>query len=104
MPRYDYECRSCGLVFEAYNKMKDCKNARCPSCHGECGQVFITPPVVFKEILPYFDRGMGVQVQDRSDRKRKMDERGFVEADESLTRQAKEIRQEDADRKADKRR
>lgn len=104
MPRYDYECPACGTVFEAYNRMDKCRNSRCPSCKGEAYQVFITPPMTFKEILPYYDNGLGAYVRDRDDRKRIMKEKGFVEADESLRRQVKEIREEDADGKSDKRR
>lgn len=104
MPMYDYQCDACSLVFESYNRMSACRSAECPKCGKPASQVFITPPQAFREILPYYDNGLGEQVQDRADRKRIMDKKGLVEADESLTRMAKEIREEDADCNRNKRR
>jgi len=104
MPLYDYRCDSCNIVFEAYNKMDKCRNAECPKCKAEAHQVFITPPMAYKEILPHFDRGLGRYVNDRSERKRIMAEKGLVEADSSVDRFVKETREEDADRNRSKRR
>jgi putative FmdB family regulatory protein len=32
MPTYEYECKSCGYVFEKSQKMTDSSVARCPKC------------------------------------------------------------------------
>ena len=32
MPTYDYECRSCGHSFEAFQKMSDKPLENCPKC------------------------------------------------------------------------
>ncbi|MFA4984234.1 MAG: FmdB family zinc ribbon protein [Candidatus Omnitrophota bacterium] len=32
MPTYEYECRSCGYKFEAFQKMTDKPLAECPKC------------------------------------------------------------------------
>ena len=32
MPNYDYECASCGYVFEAFQKMSDKPLTKCPKC------------------------------------------------------------------------
>ena len=104
MPLYDYQCDSCNTVFESYNKMAECRNAECPKCKAIARQVFITPPMAYREILPYFDRGLGRHVNDRSERKRIMAEKGLVEADSSVDRFVKETREEDADRNRSQRR
>jgi len=33
MPTYDYECRSCGYMFEAFHAMSAKPLTECPSCH-----------------------------------------------------------------------
>ena len=35
MPTYDYECNSCGLEFEIFQKMSDDPIKDCPSCGKE---------------------------------------------------------------------
>ncbi len=32
MPTYDYECSSCGNVFEAFQQMNDKPLTKCPKC------------------------------------------------------------------------
>ncbi len=32
MPTYDYECKSCGYTFEAFQSMKDAPLTDCPEC------------------------------------------------------------------------
>jgi len=32
MPTYEYECKSCGHVFEAFQSMKDAPLTDCPEC------------------------------------------------------------------------
>jgi putative FmdB family regulatory protein len=32
MPTYEYECRSCGHTFEAFQSIKDRPLRRCPAC------------------------------------------------------------------------
>ena len=45
MPTYDYECKKCGLVFEAFNISYDLKNAptECPECNGEIIKLMSAP-------------------------------------------------------------
>ena len=48
MPHYDYECQSCGYVFEVFQKMNDEPVKKCPQCGGKvkkligagCGLIF----------------------------------------------------------------
>jgi putative FmdB family regulatory protein len=35
MPTYDYECKKCESIFEAFQKMSDAHLTECPSCGGE---------------------------------------------------------------------
>ena len=35
MPHYDYECQSCGYVFEVFQKMNDEPVKKCPQCGGK---------------------------------------------------------------------
>jgi putative FmdB family regulatory protein len=35
MPIYDYRCRKCGAVSEAFLRSPDAKPARCPSCGSQ---------------------------------------------------------------------
>lgn len=35
MPTYDYECLTCGHVFEAFQMMSDEPLKTCPKCEGE---------------------------------------------------------------------
>ena len=35
MPTYEYECKSCGYSFEAFQSMSDAPLTDCPQCKGE---------------------------------------------------------------------
>ncbi len=35
MPTYDYECKSCGKVFEVFQQMSDEPLKKCPECGSE---------------------------------------------------------------------
>jgi putative FmdB family regulatory protein len=35
MPTYDYECKSCGKIFEAFQNMSDAPLEACPTCGKE---------------------------------------------------------------------
>lgn len=35
MPTYEYECATCGLVFERRQAITDEPIRKCPECHGE---------------------------------------------------------------------
>ncbi len=35
MPTYDYECRSCGYTFEAFQAMSEEPLKTCPQCQGD---------------------------------------------------------------------
>ena len=48
MPRYDYECTSCGHKFELKQSFTSEPVADCPECRNESRRVINSVPVVFK--------------------------------------------------------
>ena len=48
MPRYDYECQSCHLVFEVKQSFSSEPVATCPDCMNGARRVIHSVPVVFK--------------------------------------------------------
>ncbi len=48
MPRYDYECSSCGYTFERRQRFEDDPVAACPDCEGTSRRVFHSVPILFK--------------------------------------------------------
>ena len=48
MPRYDYQCVSCGHEFELRQSFKEAGAGTCPSCSGEGRRVFHAVPVIYK--------------------------------------------------------
>lgn len=39
MPIYEYECKSCGQITEAIQKMSDKPLRKCPNCGGKVGKL-----------------------------------------------------------------
>ena len=48
MPRYDYECLSCGHVFELRQSFDDAPEATCPQCAGKSRRKFHAVPIIYK--------------------------------------------------------
>ena len=48
MPLYDYECLSCGNVFEVRQGFNDAPEAECPDCNHESKRLFRPVGVIFK--------------------------------------------------------
>ena len=80
MPRYNYECDNCKQKFEGYSSVAERHNYRCPDCDAPATFVFSTDVFIYKQMMPYYDRGMGCYVEDREDRLKKAKERGLIEA------------------------
>ena len=102
MPVYTYECPKCGAINEEFHTVNDRLNVKC-TCGSSMEIVIGKGVMTFKEILPYFDRGMGCYVESRSDRKKKMAARGLREAGDAgdkWNKLAKQIREEDAENSA----
>lgn len=48
MPRYDYQCTSCGHEFELTQTFKEAGSGTCPECSGEGRRVYHAVPVIYK--------------------------------------------------------
>lgn len=48
MPRYDYQCNSCGQEFELTQTFKEAGKGTCPDCSGEGQRVYHAVPVIYK--------------------------------------------------------
>ena len=101
MPTYNYECPKCGKMKEAFRSIAERNSFKC-DCGQVMGIIIVSAPNHPKEILPYFDNGLGCRVQDRNERSRIMKQRGLREAGDSgdpFTREMKEVREQDLDQK-----
>ena len=48
MPMYEYECSTCGTVFEKRQGFYDEPKADCPNGHSETQRLIVVPAIVFK--------------------------------------------------------
>ena len=48
MPLYDYECLSCGHVFELRQSFDADPNGECPRCEGASRRKFHAVPIIYK--------------------------------------------------------
>jgi putative FmdB family regulatory protein len=50
MPLYDYVCKPCDTIFEAFNSMDNRDTAPCPKCGEECSMKLTAPRVALDPI------------------------------------------------------
>jgi putative FmdB family regulatory protein len=48
LPTYDYQCRSCGRVFEVIHPMAEDGPSTCEVCGGELRRIFHPTGIIFK--------------------------------------------------------
>jgi putative FmdB family regulatory protein len=48
MPKYDYRCSACGLVYEKREGFDAPSVQACPTCQGQARRVLTPPAIVFK--------------------------------------------------------
>jgi putative FmdB family regulatory protein len=48
LPRYDYQCTSCGLEFELIQSFQEAGSGVCPKCSGVGRRVYHAVPVIYK--------------------------------------------------------
>lgn len=48
MPKYDYKCKKCGIVFERYQRFSEDPITCCPECNGAVHRVINPVGIVFK--------------------------------------------------------
>ena len=105
MPTYSYQCPCCNEIVEEFRSVGERNTVKC-DCGAQMEIVILAPPAHPKEILPYFDNGLGCRVQDRADRKRIMRAKGLKEAGDSdhpTTKFLKEAREQELDAKNSRR-
>ena len=56
MPIYEYECLTCGVIFEKRQSFNDEPKANCPNGHAETRRLLAAPAIVFK--------GSGIYIND----------------------------------------
>jgi putative FmdB family regulatory protein len=58
MPMYEYQCKECGLVFEARQKFSDPPLTECRECHGEVAKLISQAGFALKG-GGWYDQGYG---------------------------------------------
>jgi len=101
MPVYSYQCPNCHELVEEFRSVDERNTVKC-DCGTQMEIVVLSAPYHPKEMLPYFDKGLGCHVRDRADRKRIMEAKGLKEAGDSdhpTTKWLREVREQELDAK-----
>jgi putative FmdB family regulatory protein len=69
MPTYTYQCSSCGVNFEQFQKFSDEPLTTCPSCSGAVRRVIHPVGVVFKGSGWYINDSRGTNTASTTDTK-----------------------------------
>lgn len=69
MPLYDYSCKNCDTIFEAFNKVDSRETAKCSKCGEDCNMKLTAPRVALDPISGDFP---GATMQWERKRKEKM--------------------------------
>lgn len=77
MPLYEYQCDSCGAVFERIQKFSDPPVEACPTCGSAVKKLVSSPAFQFKGsgwyVTDYAKKSSGPASSDRSDKSDKSD-------------------------------
>lgn len=82
MPRYDYQCKSCGQEFELTQSFSEAGSGTCPECSGEGRRVFHAVPVIYK--------GSGFYTTDYGRPKAPADDKAPAEDKSKETKESKD--------------
>ena len=82
MPRYDYQCKSCGQEFELTQSFSEAGSGTCPDCSGEGRRVFHAVPVIYK--------GSGFYTTDYGRPKKPADDKAPAEDKPKVTKDSKD--------------
>ena len=82
MPRYDYQCKSCGQEFELTQSLSEAGSGTCPECSGEGRRVFHAVPVIYK--------GSGFYTTDYGRPKKPADDKAPAEDKPKESKESKE--------------
>ncbi|GIT13920.1 MAG: hypothetical protein CM1200mP35_07400 [Chloroflexota bacterium] len=78
MPRYDYQCQSCGNEFELRQSFSEAGSGTCPECSGEGPRVFHAVPLSTKD-LDSILLTTDVQSSRRRESQREYQQQRFIE-------------------------
>ena len=82
MPRYDYQCKSCGQEFELTQSFSEAGAGTGPECAGEGRRVFHAVPVIYK--------GSGFYTTDYGRPKTPADEKAPAEGKNKESKESKD--------------
>ena len=82
MPRYDYRCSACGLVYEKREGFDAPSVQECPTCQSQARRVLTPPAIVFKGSGWYVNDSR--KGGDAGESTTKSEEKGEVKADAIL--------------------
>ena len=82
MPRYDYQCKSCGQEFELKQSFSEAGSGTCPECSGEGRRIFHAVPVIYK--------GSGFYTTDYGRPKSPSDEKSSADDKPKETKESKD--------------
>ena len=97
MPRYDYFCERCGKRVEHRCSLSEYRREiDCPHCGERVERCFDpdSAPFVINDIEPYYDRGLDMHIQSRTDKRAILKEKGLVEVGNDLLNPVAERRKE----------
>ena len=80
MPIYEYECKSCSLIFELNRRFDQNGGANCPRCQSDARRLFSPVPIVFK--------GTGFYVTDKVEREKQLHTRRNGDRPKSVNKNA----------------
>ena len=82
MPTYDYQCRECGSVAEAYNTIAE-RETNAPECHGPMRIAIFTAPMGFVDnMAEYRCPVTGQGITTRRQRNETMKRLGVIDAND----------------------
>ena len=68
MPIYEFRCEKCGRIYEQYFKVSSVDSIIPCTCGENMHKIFSTYKVIGDDgFKPYFDNGLGIQVNSRKD-------------------------------------
>lgn len=85
MPKYDFQCPSCGSTTEVHlPSWRDRNTAKigCLDCHAEMKRLFPVEAArgIRGDFTPYYDEGLGCNIYSKAERNRILREMNLVEA------------------------
>jgi len=86
MPIYEYECLTCGTIFEKRKNFSDDPQTDCPNGHGDTRRLLSAPAIVFK--------GSGFYINDSKGSKDSLNGTGKSSTSESKSETKSETKQE----------